>query len=140
MNTTRKRMLKKRSIVREESYGSVRIFWLDREAALRQIHTAATRLVQERPEVVAVYLFGSLAKDRATPRSDADLLIILRHSPLARWFERGCEYGDYFDEVEIPCELFCYTLDELPKVPLACNAMQHALLIAGTPVTMEVQR
>jgi len=118
----------------------VRIFWLDREAALRQIRAAATRLLRERPEVVAVYLFGSLAKDRATPRSDADLLIILRHSPMARWFERGCEYGDYFDEVEIPCELFCYTLDELPKVPLARSAMQHALLIAGTPITMEVQR
>jgi hypothetical protein len=138
MNTTHKKTLKRRSIVREESYGSVRIFWLDREAALQQIRTAATRLVQERPEVVAVYLFGSLAKDRATPRSDADLLIVLRYSPIACWFERGCEYGDYFDEVEMPCELFCYTLDELPKVPLARNAMPHAVLIAGTPVTLEV--
>ncbi len=138
MNTTRKRTLKKRSIVREESYGSVRIFWLDREAAIRQLRAAAARLLRERPEVMAVYLFGSLAKDRATPRSDADLLIVLRSSPIARWFERGCEYGDYFDEVEMPCELFCYTLDELPKVPLARNALKHAMLLVGTPVAMEV--
>ncbi len=140
MNTTLRKTLKKRSIVREESYGSVRIFWLNREAALQQVREAAARLVQTRPEVVAVYLFGSLARNQATPRSDADLLIVLRLSSHPRWFDRAMEYADYFEEVELPCELFCYTLDELPRVPLARHALREAILMAGTPIAVEVSR
>lgn len=123
--------------MREKSYGSVRIFWLDREAALQQIRAASERLVQERPEVVAVYLFGSLARDEATPRSDADLLIVLRHSPHTRWFDRGTEYGDYFESVQMPYDMFCYTLQELPEVPLARRALREAILMAGTPVALD---
>ena len=100
------------SLVRKECYGSVTIYWLDREAARQQVRAAAQQLVEARPEVVAVYLFGSLATNKATPRSDADILIVLRTSDQPVWFKRAYDYFPYFDAVEMPTELFCYTLDE----------------------------
>lgn len=127
------------SLVRKESYGSVTIYWLDREAARQQIQAAAQQLVAERPEVVAVYLFGSLARNKATPRSDADILIVLRESNQPVWFKRAIDYFPYFDSVEMPTELFCYTLDELPHKAVARNALQYAVLMAGTDIRNEVR-
>lgn len=126
------------SLVRKESYGSVTIYWLDREAARQQVQTAAQQLVAARPEVIAVYLFGSLARNKATPRSDADILIVLRESQQPVWFKRAVDYFPYFDLVEMPTELFCYTLEELPRKAVAQHALQYALLMAGTDIRSEV--
>jgi predicted nucleotidyltransferase len=126
------------SLVRKESFGSVTIYWLDREAARQQVRAAAQQLVEARPEVVAVYLFGSLATNKATPRSDADILIVLRESDQPVWFKRAYDYFPYFDAVEMPTELFCYTLDELPHKAVARHALQYAILMAGTEVRNEV--
>lgn len=125
------------SLVRKESYGSVTIYWLDREVARQQIQAAAQQLIAARPEVVAVYLFGSLARNNATPRSDADILIVLRESNQPVWFKRAVDYFPYFDSVEMPTELFCYTL-ELPRKAVARNALQYAVLMAGTDIRNEV--
>lgn len=126
--------------MRKESYGSVTIYWLDRAEARRQVQMAAQRLVQARPEVIAVYLFGSLAKGKAGPRSDADVLIVLRDSPIRVWFQRYLEYSPYFDEVGMPVEVFCFTMDELPHTTIARNALQYAELLAGTDIRNEVSR
>jgi predicted nucleotidyltransferase len=126
------------SLVRKESFGSVTIYWLDREAARQQVRTAAQQLVDACPEVVAVYLFGSLATNKATPRSDADILIVLRESNQPVWFKRARDHFPYLDAVEMPIELFCYTLDELPRKAVAQHALQYAILMAGTDVRHEV--
>ncbi|MCH1927610.1 nucleotidyltransferase domain-containing protein, partial [Shewanella sp. C31] len=60
-----------RSFVQKRSYGSVRVFWLDREGLLRALEGKAAQLLAAFPEVLAVVLFGSLARGEATPRSDA---------------------------------------------------------------------
>jgi len=126
------------SLVRKECYGSVTIYWLDREAARQQMQNAAQQLVEARPEVVAVYLFGSLATNKATPRSDADILIVLRTSDQPVWVKRAYDYFPYFDAVETPTELFCYTLDEVPRKAVARHALQYAVLMAGTEIRNEV--
>lgn len=128
------------SLVRKESYGSVTIYWLDRAEARRQVRAAAQQLVQACPEVMAVYLFGSLAKNKAGPRSDADILIVLRESSTSVWFRRAIEYSPYFDAVEMPVELFCFTINELPHKAVARHALQYAELLAGTEIRNEVQR
>ncbi len=126
--------------VRKESYNSVTVYWLDRERARQAIREASQRLVQERPEVYSVYLFGSLARNKATPRSDADLLIILRHSERPRWFDRYQDFAPYFEPVGMPFDLFCYTLEELPRIPLAHSVLHEAVLLAGQPYAIsEVQ-
>lgn len=126
--------------MRKESYGSVTIYWLDREAAKQQAKRAAQKLVEARPEVIAVYLFGSLAKNKAGPRSDVDILVVLRETDIPVWFKRSPTYGEYFDEeVELPTELFCFTLEELPRKAVARHALQYAELLAGTDIRDEVK-
>jgi len=119
-----------RSVVRRRPYGSATVFWLDREEAERRLRHAAGRLVAGRPEVVAVYLFGSLATGRAVPGSDADVLVVLERSE-ERWVDRGVRYAGYFEDVGIAVELFCYTEDEVARVPLAQRALAEGKLLAG---------
>ncbi|MCS7300233.1 MAG: nucleotidyltransferase domain-containing protein [Fimbriimonadales bacterium] len=115
------------------------IYWLDREAAKRQAKRAAEKLVQARPEVIAVYLFGSLARNKAGPRSDVDILVVLRETDIPVWFKRQSAYCEYFDEeVELPTELFCFTLEELPRKAVARHALPYAELLAGTDIRNEV--
>lgn len=116
-----------------ESFGSVRIFWLDREEARRRIGKAAQELVDSRPDVLACYLFGSLAEGRAVPGSDADVLVVLDRSD-RRWMDRPLEYDGPFRGIGMPVELFCYTVDELGRVPLASRALEHGVLVAGADV------
>lgn len=60
------------------------VFRFDREARLQEIRRAA-QMLGERPEVLAVVLFGSLARQGprgATAMSDADILVLLADTPL----------------------------------------------------------
>lgn len=120
-----------RSVVRKRSYGSVKVFWLDREEARARLAQAARRLVSACPEVDAVYLFGSLATGRAVPGSDADVLVVLTRAE-GRWFDRAGRYAPYFEGVGIPVELFCYTKQEVGEVPLARRALAEGVLLAST--------
>ncbi|MDR7417118.1 MAG: nucleotidyltransferase domain-containing protein [Armatimonadota bacterium] len=112
------------------SYGSVRVYWLNREEAWRRLEEAARRVVEERPEVKAVVLFGSLAEGRAVPGSDADLLLLLRSSDRP-WMERPSEYLPYFEGIGLPLDLFCYTEEEVEQVPLARHALSRGRRLAG---------
>ncbi|MGH7320612.1 MAG: nucleotidyltransferase domain-containing protein [Candidatus Rokuibacteriota bacterium] len=51
--------------------------FLDRDAAVAGIRAAAQRMLARRPDVREAWLFGSLARGDATPRSDADLLFVV---------------------------------------------------------------
>jgi predicted nucleotidyltransferase len=65
----------------KRSFGSVKIFSLDREG----IRAALRRHVDARygadPNAVAVYLFGSFARGTAVPGSDLDLLVVVERDP-----------------------------------------------------------
>jgi predicted nucleotidyltransferase len=123
------------SVIRERSFGSVRVFWLDSGEALERLGRAASRLVAERPEVARVVLFGSLAEGRAVPGSDADVLILLDRSERARWIDRLLDYQPFFEDVELPVEVFCYTREEAERVPLAPHALSRGL--PGSPRVAE---
>lgn len=110
--------------MRKRSYGSVDVFWLDRDEAVRRIEDAAGELTRERPEVEEVYLFGSLAEGRAVPGSDADVLIVLSESE-ERWVDRPAAYRDAFGRVGMPVELFCYTRAEMEENPVARRAREE---------------
>ena len=120
------------SVVRKESYGSVTIFSLDREEALRRVRAAAERLGRERPEVRFVGLFGSLANGTAVPGSDADLIVVVDRTHL-RFLDRPLAYGPYFGDVGLDVDLFCYTPDEIPRTPLARSALREAVPLWGDP-------
>jgi predicted nucleotidyltransferase len=58
------------------SSGFASVRFLDREAVPAAIQAAAARAAAC-PGVLAIYLFGSFASGVPTPRSDADLLVVI---------------------------------------------------------------
>ena len=107
----------------------MRIFWLDREEALKRVEEAARRLLAEKPEVREVVLFGSLAEGRAVPGSDVDLLIILSKSE-KDFLSRKDDYLTYFSDVGLPCDLFCYTEEEIKNNPFARDVLQRGIRLS----------
>ncbi|AEV15233.1 hypothetical protein TCCBUS3UF1_1840 [Thermus sp. CCB_US3_UF1] len=85
-----------------------RIFPFDPKARLEEVRRAAQSL-QEWPEVLGVVLFGSLARGEATAFSDADLLVLLAHTPLP-FPERLLRYRP---QGVRGVEVFPYTLEEV---------------------------
>ena len=118
------------STVEKRSYGSVTVYWLNTDEAIRRLRAAADRVIAARPEVVEIHLFGSLAEGRAVPGSDADVLVLLDRSD-RRWLDRPLDYSDEFAEIGLGVELFCYTLDELQRVPLARDARAGGIVLAA---------
>jgi predicted nucleotidyltransferase len=116
-------------VIRTRSFGSAKVFWLDRDEALRRLHEAAERAIRDRAEIRSIRLFGSLAEDRAVPGSDADVLILLERSE-RRWIDRPLDFIGYFEGVGMPVELFCYTEQEAKRTPLARRALEHGLPLA----------
>ncbi len=109
-----------------ESSDTVKVLSLNREAILRGLRQAARELARADGNVRDVRLFGSLARGNYGPRSDADLLILLERSD-SRIFDRYVTYAPAFDGIAVDCDLFCYTREELDRIPLARSAMRESI-------------
>jgi len=64
--------------MRDESSSSVEVRFLDLDQVLRDLRHAAAEAKREHPEIVKVYLFGSLVKGNWTADSDADMIVVAR--------------------------------------------------------------
>ena len=96
--------------MRDKSSGSVKTFFADKPRVMRELGAWAASLKESHPEVEKVGLFGSYATDTYGPRSDADLLIVLRTSD--RPFRD--RIPDFLpDRVSVPCDVFPYTAGEI---------------------------
>jgi len=99
--------------MQSRSFGSVKIFWLNRERICEELRSAALDLAQRCPEVDEVWLFGSLARGDAVPGSDADVLVVLSEARDAfedrapRYALAGCRIG---------VDLLAYTRSELDSM------------------------
>ncbi len=113
----------------------MRIAWLDSECAIAEVRDAAQRLVARDARVLAVGLFGSLARGRALPSSDADVLIVLREHPQPRWFDRIAEYAEAFPDTSLPVEPFAYTQDELKRMLATRASFLQAILREVIPLS-----
>lgn len=121
----------------EESYRgrNVRVFRLDREGVLARLRQAAQRLLEERAEVNQVWLFGSLARNDASPGSDADLLIVIRDGA-GPFLERPQPLAPYFSGIGIGCDILVYTESEVNRLAgsgpsLVRTALQEGVLLGG---------
>ena len=85
-----------------------RIFRVNRERVRARLRDWAQSLRSD-PEVVGVVLFGSFARGDSTAASDADLLVVLRDSPL-RFDERMALYRPR--GLGVGVDVFPYTLAE----------------------------
>lgn len=118
------------SFVREESSGSVRVFWLEKERLLEELKREAQRLARANPVIEKVILFGSLAEDKAVPGSDIDLLLVLSQSDRP-FLERIAEWRSKI-HLDFPVDIFPYTVDELHH-PLPQEAMKRGITLFPIP-------
>ena len=115
-----------RSAVREESFNSVKVFWLDTKLVLDRIRVRVRRLEGD-PRIIKVVLFGSLPEGRAVPGSDADILIILDQDGRSI-SDRIPEFSEFFSDIGIGVDVFPYTRDELDN-PVARTALSRGVVL-----------
>ena len=120
----------RRSPVRKKSYGSVTVFWLDRDALLRSVEEYARKMADVSPEIERVVLFGSAAEGTATASSDIDLMIVVTRTAIDL-LDRPGAYMRWFDDIGMPVDLFVYTEEELEHEPssIAERASKHGLVV-----------
>ena len=99
----------------KEYLPSVRIRFLDRSKILRKLKELSLTLKKERQDVISIILFGSLAKGNYTGGSDADIIIIVKHSQ-KDLVERIFEFRKYFLNCSIPVDVLVYTEEEIKKM------------------------
>lgn len=108
----------------KRSFGSVKVFSLDRDTIFGKLREAAFRLAQDHPEVEEITLFGSLARGDAVPGSDADVLVLLQETTapfqerLSRYTLRRCGIG---------VDVFPYTKAELSELRRSAPRFYAAL-------------
>ena len=117
-------------IIRKKSYGSVKVFSLDRELLLSRLRELAGKLSSERSEVLEAVLFGSVAEGRALPSSDVDILLIIEQSE-ERFIDRPDTYRQYFASIPMDVDCKVYTVGEMKSGnhPLAETALQRGLVL-----------
>jgi predicted nucleotidyltransferase len=103
--------------------------FIDKDQVLRELTVLAARARQERPEIRRVILFGSLANDRYTASSDADLLVILKSSN-QRFIDRIPKFQRLFIQASVPVDVFPYTEAETRSVSLARTARREGQVLA----------
>ncbi len=85
--------------------------FINPDKVLDALRSLARQLIATRSEVIAVHLFGSFATGRATPRSDADIVVEVEEG--ARGVE---EYAiEVFSEAPVPVDLFVTTRAKLTE-------------------------
>jgi predicted nucleotidyltransferase len=80
---------------------------------MRELRGWAADLKSRRPDVEKVSLFGSYATDTYGPRSDADLLIVLRTSDKP-FRDRIPDFLP--GRLSVPCDVFPYTSGEIESL------------------------
>ncbi len=109
-------------------------FFLDGEAAIERLRGSAHALLRSRTDVLAVYLFGSLAQGRHVPGSDAGLLIILSRDE-RRMVDRMPEFLRVFLDSPVPVDVFPLTEQELAVRQSEGDLFIHQALDEGMLVT-----
>lgn len=84
------------------------MFRIDRERLLAALVERAKGLLASHPEVVEVRLFGSLARGRAKPGSDADLFVLVSEAE-AEFVPRSAMLARAFEGVGIGCDVLAFT-------------------------------
>jgi predicted nucleotidyltransferase len=94
---------------------AVRIFRVDRSRVLATLRERAQRAVAEHPELLEVWLFGSLARGGGQPGSDADLVLKVSRAT-ERFLDRSDAYRACFERIGLACDLLVYTSDEWERL------------------------
>ena len=111
---------------------NVRVWRIDRDAILAKLTRWAGGLAQDE-NVLAVILFGSLARGEQTAASDADVLIILKRSS-QRFDERILRFAPSGAGIGVGVDVFPYTLAEVRKALAEGWGVARVALEEGLPL------
>ena len=123
------------------SSSSAGAVYLDRERRIDELRVAAGRAAARLPALRRVILFGSLVAGIPTPRSDADLLVVLSESDHREPRDRVPEVRRALMPLPCPVDLFVLTSEELDRHtreghPLVREAREHGRdLLSGKEST-----
>ena len=125
-------------MMRKRSSSSAGAFYLDRKERIDDLRKAALRARKKITEIRRIVLFGSLVSGIPTPRSDADLLVILSSSPHSRPRERIPEILGALGPTPCPVDLFVLTAAEAERAraqghPLLREALEKGLDLLAPP-------
>ncbi len=115
------------------SSDSAKVTFLDVPAAVRRVRSAAEQARASDPNIVAVVLFGSLATGGATPASDADVLVLLRHDS-RRVLDRIPDYSRAFEGLGLAVQVFPWTAAELTRRLAEHDRFAREILDTGITV------
>ena len=114
----------------EQSWRGAEVRFIDYDQVLADIRRAVAEAKAARPEIVKVYLFGSLVQGNWTADSDADLIVVV-----SREFADIFERGNYHISVKsIPTDTVVYSESEFAKL-----AQDHSSFLAqNLPTAIEL--
>ena len=87
--------------------------FVDRNGVVAVLQDCAVRLKAQRQEIKAVYLFGSFASGKATPRSDADVVVEIMDNHSDSRSILADEAAGIFLDAPVPVEVFILTSSQL---------------------------
>ena len=110
--------------------------FLDCDEVLCSLSRIAKRLLQDRPDVQGVALFGSLARGDYSLRSDADILVCLRSTRQERPMDRIPPFLEAFLEASVPVDILPPTAAEILQRleeadPFWRRIQREAIILAG---------
>jgi predicted nucleotidyltransferase len=89
--------------------------FVDQDAVIAGLKQCAARLKSQRKEIKGVYLFGSFASGKATPRSDADVVIEIMDNHADSRSRVADETVGIFLDAAVPVEVFILTSSQLTE-------------------------
>jgi predicted nucleotidyltransferase len=129
VNCTREEKPNKRSPMPRPSRNSAGVTYLQKERRISDLRDAARRARERQPSIQKMILFGSLAAGIPTPRSDADILVVVEASQ-QRGRDRLPDILSAMSPLPCPVDLHVVTVDELANArergdPLLREAMKN---------------
>lgn len=111
------------------SRNSAGVTYLQKERRISDLRDAARRARERQPSIQKMILFGSLAAGIPTPRSDADILVVVEASQ-QRGRDRLPDILSAMSPLPCPVDLHVVTVDELANArergdPLLREAMKN---------------
>ncbi len=100
-----------RSNSRQASSSSAGATYLRNDETIERLRAVVRDAARREDSILRVILFGSLARGRATPKSDADLVVVLREGAPRR-MDRIPPLLDLFRDSPLPLDLHPYTQSE----------------------------
>jgi predicted nucleotidyltransferase len=117
--------------MQRKSSNSAGATYLNREERIEALRAAARRAANRMPAVRRVILFGSHARGIPTPRSDADLLVVVETSPHPEPRDRVPEALNAMRPLPCPLDLFVLTAAEFEMREREGDPLLREVLAGG---------